>query len=531
MHVYYQIPNSKKCTICKNEIDENNMITDLDLMICETCNHIYTIQRPEEIVHAYETNKDFLCGCQNKCPSNTLLAVGNQQTYFGNILKADIYRCSNCGAITFRNMGAQNKTCKECGASYLDAMHWDSSTNRIIYQCSNPKHGIRLKLRDLITDHNQKVDEHVKTIQKEEKKLQNHYEIQLQAFLKKNNTGILQKQWFRLQRKPTPTELELQKLNAWAFEERRKLYTRLHPIALRCAVYKEQIDGPHTKLIKTGVGCGALAKIKIKRVVIAPDGTIIDSEPKQHSTTAQEQSEINFAESFPQTSTQGQSDNMLSVDHESIFTQIIRAPTNISEEQEKKGENTPLKSQFESELPSIEEIQRDLPSLEKNQAYFVIILGTKKKASPRLSLFNYGILPIVFPSENSEEKEIKIGKEQIVSAYWRNSENILSNPHLFENILPNSNGIFHFIIMREHDKYYFIPNSLGFPISIRIPDDTSFQEATNKTEIGNKTEIQIPGYFSLSAKNPEGLQELQFRLIFLAPNSKKNEISQVSAVL
>lgn len=107
MHVYFDLPSSKECAICHNEMSEKNVITDLDILICETCNHIYTIQFPDELIPPYENNIHNLCGCKNKCPTTAFLAVGEQQSYYGNILKADIYRCQNCGAITFRNMGTQ----------------------------------------------------------------------------------------------------------------------------------------------------------------------------------------------------------------------------------------------------------------------------------------------------------------------------------------------------------------------------------------------------------------------------------------
>lgn len=526
MHVYYEMPHSNECGICKNEMDENNLISNLDLMICETCNHIYTIQNPEELIHQYEGNKDFLCGCQNKCPSNALLSVGNQQMYFGNILKADIYRCSNCGAISFRNMGAQNKKCNECGANYLEAMHWDSSEFRIFYQCANPEHGIRLKLRDLIADHNQKVDNLVKSIQDEEKKLQDSYEIQLKAILKQNNSGLLQKQWLHLQRKPTPAELEMKKLNTWAFEERKKLYASLKPLALRCAVFKEQLEGNQSKLIKTSAGCAALAKIRIKKVVIAPDGTIIDSEPKSTADEGKGQVEEQLSQGFSQQPTQNQTNFSLRPEHESVFTQIIRSTEDLGIGLEENGQIIESEPKIDLILPDLDKITQSLPELKENQIYLIIFIVNREKDANKLSLFNYGVLPLEFTDEKTEIQQISVGKQHFIGAYWNEPDKILTTPYLFENILPASEQFGHFTLIKEKNTYFCEPNKFNFPIKIEQQENGGIREIEGKIEIDSKTAFIIPGYYSFTGDNPENLQNFHFKMRLITPELNHDENHQ-----
>ncbi|MCF2138912.1 MAG: hypothetical protein K9W44_02500 [Candidatus Lokiarchaeota archaeon] len=530
MHVYFDLPSSKECAICHNEMSEKNVITDLDILICETCNHIYTIQFPDELIPPYENNIHNLCGCKNKCPTTAFLAVGEQQSYYGNILKADIYRCQNCGAITFRNMGTQKKSCYECGSKYLEPLHWDSSANRIIYQCANPNHGIRLKLRDLIANNNNIIDEKIKQIQIAEVDLQKRYQIQLHAINNEFSGGALKKQWHKLQGKLTPQELKIKQLNNWAFQERKKLYTDLYPLGLRCAVFQEQPGDLHPILIKTSDGCGALAQIKIKKVVIAPDGTIIDSEPK----IIQEPAEDKQEDDFSTISNQDQQINRLDQNHESIFTTILRMPSqeiddninNIKTDEKSDLENA---TSVEAELESIEsqelavisltdEILEDLPTLQPNQVFLIVFLMGRKKSEKNFHLLNHGIMPLEFSSDDEEPVKILVGKEHFIGMYWKNLDVLSLKPYYFENILPIGEKTFHFAVIKEKLDFFVEPNSLNFELSIKNKDSPIPIQVTKKMPLQNYSELQFSGYYSMLESNPDEYHELQFKIIFIKSN-------------
>ncbi|TFH26228.1 MAG: hypothetical protein E4G98_07275, partial [Promethearchaeota archaeon] len=391
MHVYFEMPASNECIICNNEISPGNNISDLDLLICETCNHIYTIQRPEEIIPPFSDNREHLCGCKNNCPTTSYLAIGQQQTYYGNIILADIYQCSNCGAISYRNLGIAEKKCFECGSKYLQALRWNSETHRIHYQCSNPNHGIRLKLRDLIERNNQLIDQQITGINLKEQDLIKTYKEQ-EEFLKTNQeSNFLIGKLAKLKKKPTKYATKLQLLNIWALEERKKLYTTFHPLGLRCAIFKEQKSENSTNLVNTGDGCEALAKITVNKVVIAPDGTVIDKEPENQLEESQQGMQTFITPFSPVNSLENQN-------HVSAFAQIIGHPLGKNINQLRSLDNETIEKK-----PFL-----GIPDLLPHQIILQVNLLVQPRNNDQYICINRGILPLEFSPPDSI---IYLGKE------------------------------------------------------------------------------------------------------------------------
>ena len=179
MHIYFKIPSNNQCAICHNEMDVEDKIlpSSLDIFTCETCHTLYTSQNFEDLIPTNIENKNFVCACKHKCPTNALLQIGKEEAYIGNIVRADIYNCSNCGAISYRNPDNQLRSCTECGSRFVIPLNWDPKTQKTFFSCANKQtHGIRLKIRDLILNNNKIISEEIKKIKLKEKQLQNQYE-------------------------------------------------------------------------------------------------------------------------------------------------------------------------------------------------------------------------------------------------------------------------------------------------------------------------------------------------------------------
>lgn len=511
MHVYYNSPSQSTCAICHNELNPKNLLSDLDILICETCNRIYSIQKPEEMIPNFENNDNFLCGCKNNCPTMSYLAIGQQQTFFGNIIKADIYKCSNCGAISFRNMGSTNRGCYECGSKYLHALNWDSTTHRIFYQCANPQHHIRLKLRDLIERNNQKVDEKIEVVKKQEKKLFETYNSEREKLHQEYSTNNLRNKLQKLQKKQTPFEIHLAKLNIWALEERKKLYSSITPLGLRCAVYQEKQMNDKTQLRDTGAGCNALAHIKIRKVVIAPDGTIMDKEP-ENSNDSQNMEEANDLSLMTPNSG---SISLIDQNHNSIFTQILRSPSLVHEEGLDFKKPTISSPQFEkSELIRF-------PVLNDNQIILKIDLYLRRANEEVFEINNSGYIPLEYSNNNPE---IKIGKEHFISAYWKYPERFAEIPFVFDNILSTEQDKFHFAIQRDEGEYFLIPNSSNFNLPLKYSENDAISDIHEKIDLNPTQKFLIQGFYSIDKNIGNEYHQIQFQIQVITPKHTQDMI-------
>ncbi len=492
MHVYFEIPTSNECSICHNEISSENRISELDLLICETCNHIYTIQRPEEIIPKFSDNEDHLCGCKNNCPTMSFLAIGQQQTYYGNIILADIYQCTNCGAISYRNLGVAEKKCFECGSKYLQPLRWNSETHRIRYQCSNPNHGIRLKLRDLIERNNQLIDQQITAINSKEQDLIKTYKEQ-EEFLKANKeSNFLKEKLAKLKRKSTKYATKLQELNIWALNERKKLYTTFHPLALRCAVFKEQKSENSTNLVNTGDGCEALTKIKVNKVVIAPDGTVIDKEPDKILNGSQQDEQAFVTPISPVNSLQNQK-------HVSAFAQIINPPHGNYEITLRSLDNETIE-----QIPPA-----GIPELLPHQVVLQVDLFIQPQKNDQYICINRGIIPLEFSPPYSK---IYLGKEHFLSSYWNDPSAFQLYPFIFDNIMYVKENQFHFGLERTEKTFFLIPNAEKFNNPVIHNMDLSSSTISEKIELKAPKKFSLIGCYPIDKQNSKKIHKIQFQI-------------------
>jgi len=488
LHVYYKFPKNKQCAICHNEMVED-IVPDLQILTCETCHSLYTSQEPELIIPENIANPQNLCGCVHKCPTNSLLSIGDQETYVGNIVLADIYKCSNCGGISFRNAESTQKGCTECHAKFIYPIHWDPDTQKVFFKCANPNHGIRLKIRDLLYKVNENITSQMVIIKKQEEQLRNQY------LQKKDEQETSYAKLGKIQQKfqAKSKDLEMAQLNYWAVEERRKLYSVFHPNTLRCAVFRDEPTADGIKLSDTKKGCGAIGHIRIRKIVLAPDGTVIDREPTPISEIPTQKSQDTSIgpsqHSIPDWKSRTEIISSVQENRKSIFTQIFPSDPQYMQ-------RTPSEKEFDAKFAS-------LPPLGSNQLYIKIVL--ENRAGP----INYGILAIQLTKENPQ---IRIGREEIANAYWHDIDSFTASPFIFDNITPTTQKACQ-IVIHQLDRSILIAsgeNSLN-PV-MYVAKDGTLSKLIEPVSIESLQQIVFSSYYAFDKKISEKNSHFRFSL-------------------
>ena len=499
MHIYYKIPSNHQCTICHNEMNEEDEISpsSLDIFTCETCHTLYTSQNIEELIPKNIQNKKFLCACKHHCPTNALLQIGKEEAYIGNVVIADIYNCSNCGAISYRNPDNQQRNCTECGSRFILPLHWDPKTQKTFFSCANKQsHGIRLKIRDLILNNNKIINEEILKIKLKEKQLQNHYEKRREQINK--NFG----------KKKKRLEKELNTLNIWAIEQRREMYKHLRPIGLRCAVFKMEKEEDNIIYKKTHDGCGALAHLKIRKIIIAPDGTVIDRAPPKPDEPIIEEIEkpkvlqvdyLNLA--LKNTPMQLLTDNLSQsnlFEKQEIFKKILG-----SDDKENESFNT-------------------LPILKDEQVYIKIGLYSLKYLLNEVKRINSGVIPIKI---KKDVDEFKIGREQIIRAFWTDTEFFKEYSLIFNSITKISENSNHFRLYKDSEEFLIAPGENSISKVFYSSDDGESDriiELTTPVSLIKVKDLLFYTYYSFDKENVGMDHQFFFKLSITLPESKLN---------
>ncbi|MHA1585646.1 MAG: hypothetical protein ACTSVU_05450 [Promethearchaeota archaeon] len=478
-HVFYQLPSAGICPICHNELSEDTKISDLDILTCETCHSLYTPQNIEKIIPKHVENTNALCGCVHNCPVNSELSIGQQETFFGNIVLADLYKCANCGAVSYRNREHGEKECTECGSRFIYPLHWDSSKQKAVFKCANPQHGIRLKIRDLILFNNELITEKMKDVKKNEQNLQIKYkekQNQLKNFYaNKNFKEKVKDKLLKIQKHELKNlESENIELNNWAFKERQNLYSVFRPIGLRCAVYRKikENNDQKDKFIRQPGGCGSIAHMRIRKIIIAPDGTVIDraptsepeKEPIKQKSSEKQNNKSEFEEKMKYEIPKWESEEEISLvndQFESIFTQFSKHHKDSTENRIDKQKQL---------NPKEIDIFKPLPKLEKNQIYLKIIVNSRKDDEVDFHNFAFGVIPIEFTEENGE---YHFGKKSFINAFWQNQEKFKMQPFIFDNITDLSENSCHFSIQQKQNELFILPgkNSINTIEYINMDDE------------------------------------------------------------
>ena len=515
-HVYFGLPPGNQCVICHNEVLEQDLISNLDILTCETCHSLYTLQKQEEIISHQDNNINHLCSCQHQCPTNSVLSIGKQEAFIGNIVKADIFKCTNCGAISFRNLENSQKTCSECNSRFVSPLHWDPETQKTFYRCANPDHKIRLKLRDLILNNNEIIRKEINKIKQKELDLQNEYKrLRQQIQTKYENMGLLKK-IKSLQKGKQAYENEQAQLNVWAKRERVKLYSYLRPIGLRCSVYRMDKSENGLSFERTSDGCGAIAHLRIRKIVIAPDGTVIEREPsvKQEPIENRDQqiqnptAPINAVEvkiNHPISKwTNSDEISLVNDSNESIFTQILRNQPN-SEILEEEAEEDKMTEDF------IQIAYESLPPIAENQLYIFFMIKFKKPDSEIYKINTYGVIPLEFTSNDST---FQLGREHLLKAYWQEHSILDKNPFIFNNITESTNNSYQFGITKKQKELFIDPGRNGLSKNLITTIENQNLELTEQYPIHHLIHLTINGKYAYGTDHDKNFSDLQFVFSF-----------------
>jgi DNA-directed RNA polymerase subunit RPC12/RpoP len=428
--------------------------------------------------------------------------------FVGNIGVADIFNCSNCGAVFYRNIDEQAKNCRECNSRFVYPLHLDVKTQKTFWKCGNPGHGIRLKIWDLIMHNNSLLNEQMKEIKERDRLLQLDYikkmqEIQAQA-----------SRW----RGKGKLEDQINNLNVWALEERRKLYGVFSSKGLRCSVYKMEKQADKTVFIHTNDGCGALSQLNMRKIMDTDvKGTVIDRNlPKQQAspniTITPEllsNAEINQPQIIPD-SKMDSSENRSpeSTNQQLIKTQIIRAE-----------ELPTYPIEFLQETDAIFD---SLPKLKENQIYIKIALYGKTKGMHEFRVVNYGVIPVEISKSTNK---INLGKQDLMAAYWKNQDFFKNYPGIFNSIPTRTNNnslmnIFHELggLMIEKGNNSFIPL---YKVSRSMQSEKlsdfyknnskELEEISERIRIDDITGIAIKAFYAKDQEIKTMLHDLIFR--------------------
>ncbi len=470
LHVYFNLPDNDTCVICHNEILKEDILSELDIISCETCHSLYTVQNIDDLIPNNIENPNFLCSCKHHCPTNSVLSIGIQEAYVGNIVHTDIFKCSNCGSISYRNMENGQKSCTECNSRFVQPLHIDFKTQKTFFKCANPEHKIRLKIRDLIINNNQLIENEIIKIKIQEEHLQNQYNIKRKEIEQKYiNKGLIDKIKDIPKKQPLFLD-EVIALNNKTKKERLALYSYLNPIGLRCTVYQTKKNENTLNFVNTHAGCGAIAHMRIRKIVIAPDGTIIDREPEKKKSTESSSNQIDNINTsdkwIPSVELKKIKESNLS-----ILTKKLR-----NNENEETMIQDPLKNtDFNS-----------LPSINQDQMYLLIELHTVGRNSELSQLINTGVIPLVLPEENSI---FKIGRNNFLRAYWKNIALFEENQKIFDNISPNTENSCQFGLKMVDNNLYFVPGINSISKSQYLTKDGNLEDISKPILINSITSL------------------------------------------
>lgn len=432
-HIYYEIPPDKVCRICGNQLDPNDIIDEDDLLICETCHTIYPADAWQKILPGPELQELYLCACEYQCPTESVLRKKQKKTFVGNIILAAMFQCSNCRAIFVRGHDERQKDCSLCRSRFVYQITMDMKKQKPLYNCANPSHGIRLKLKDLITENNLIIAESMKAIKQKDFLLRQEYEKRLKEIDNIKGLG-----------KNSQKNAMLAQLEKWGITQRWQIYAVLRLSPIRCAVYKDDLKQP-TSLSQKTSGCGAIAEIKIRKTLETDNQqTVI----KRKTTTPSADSLNEETSSIPdRPMPEGLLEALSAITgtplgHTSqpVIAQATSGDSalNTSMIQPTPDVSTPIPMKVQ-ELSPAEGFFSKLPPLASNQLYikFELIALSKDidKNIFKEQSVNYGVLPIQL---SSKATSLRIGRESLLQAFWTNPELFETQPFIFDNINPLS---------------------------------------------------------------------------------------------
>jgi hypothetical protein len=496
-HVYFKIPSDKLCTICGNEIDEEDTINENDILKCETCHSIYNPTSPAEVIPKPELNEPYLCACKNACPTRSSLQIKQERSYVGNIVIAKPSQCSNCKAVFFRSLEERHKECTVCKSRTIIPVEYDSKTQKIFYKCANPAHNIRLKFRDVFVYNNKAADADLLPIRQREQVLIQQYQ-QKQQEIKSRNLGLLK-------RGAQQQAIDLKMLDQWANQERFKLYD-MPPRAIRCAVFKENPTKPND--FDRVDGCDAVVEINIKKVLDSDTkSTQIKRkvvEPPPIPSTSVTSPPAAVASEIPAEPV------TISTDAPNIqpLQSIISNPGLIAQDIIRLGEDA-----FNLITPE--------PNLLKLKIELFVLQGNESQQWSYIPV-NTGVGSIKI---TKDAKKFRFGREFLVKSLWSNPDFFTRFPFIFDNIGSVKEKKPVFEISLQNSQLILTPASESitelFGDAPKIEDGkTTWVNSINQSlKLVDGSVIFCGGYYALDKERLEYPHRFLFKISFQFPNN------------
>jgi len=256
---------------------------------------------------------------------------------------------------------------------------------------------------------------------------------------------------------------------------------------------------------KTHDGCGALAHLKIRKIIFAKDGTVIDRAPPKPDEPIIEKIEkikvlqidqLNLA--LKNTPMQLLSDNLSQAnlfDKKEIFKKIIDIDDN-----EDESFNT-------------------LPILKDGQIYIKINLYSLKYLSNEVNKINSGIIPLII---KKEVNELKIGREQIIRAFWTNIEYFKEYPLIFNSITKVSENSNHFRLQKDSEEILVAPGENPINNIFYLSDDGNpgeIIELTTPISLNKINSLLFYTYYSFDKESIGMDHQFIFKLSITLPES------------
>jgi len=309
-----------------------------------------------------------------------------------------------------------------------------------------------------------------------------------------------------LVKKKKRLEKEINVLNYWKIEQRREMYKYLRPIGLRCAVFKMEKDEEKIIYKKTNDGCGALGHLKIRKIVFAPDGTVIDRAPPKPDEPILEELEKPTVVQFDYLKLALKNTPM------QLLTENL-SQTSISEKQEI------FKKIFRTDDQE-DEIFNTLPILKDEQMYIKISLYSFKYLSNEVKRINSGVIPIIIKKNLNE---FKIGREQIIRALWTDIEFFKEYPLIFNSITKVSENSNHFRLQKGSEEFYIVPGENSIDnVFYSSNDDISDNiiELTTKISLSKIKGLIFNTYYSFDKERVGMAHQFIFKLAISIPKLK-----------
>ena len=307
-------------------------------------------------------------------------------------------------------------------------------------------------------------------------------------------------------KKKKKLEKEINSLNTWAIEQRREMYNYLRPIGLRCAVFKMEKEEDKILFQKTNDGCGALAHFHCRLSICITNNTVVDRAPPKPDEPIIEETETPKVMQVDQLTLALKNTPM-----ELLSNNLSQ--TNLIKKQE-------IFKKFIGIDDKEDELFNSLPILNEEQVYIKIGLYSLKYLSNEVKRINSGVIPIKI---KKDVNEFKFGREQIIRAFWTDTEFFKENSLIFNSITKVSENSAHFSLQKVAEEILVAPgenkiNRLFY--SSNDENSDNIIELTSPMSLNKINSLLFYTYYSFDKENIGMDHQFIFKLSITLPELK-----------